>query len=49
MADAALILTAHRAMDVERVLAAAPLVVDATRATAGRQAPNLVRLGTPLA
>ncbi|HQZ70041.1 MAG TPA: nucleotide sugar dehydrogenase [Anaerolineae bacterium] len=48
-ADAALILTAHRAMDVERVLAAAPLVVDATRATAGRQAPNLVRLGTPLA
>ncbi len=47
--DAALILTAHRAMDLELVLAGAPLVVDATRATAGMRASNLVRLGTPLA
>ncbi len=47
--DAALILTAHRRMDLDLVLGAAPLVVDATRATAGRAAPHLVRLGTPAA
>ena len=45
-ADAVLLLTAHRVLDLERVLATASLVVDATRATAGRRAPNLVRLGT---
>ena len=43
-ADAAAILTAHPGLDVEAVLASAPLVVDFRGVTRGIEAPNLVRL-----
>lgn len=43
-ADAAAILTAHPALDVERILATAPLAVDFRGVTRGIEAPNLVRL-----
>jgi len=44
-ADVVVILTAHRAVDYDRVLATARLVVDTTRVTAGREGERLVRLG----
>lgn len=43
-ADTAAILTAHPGLDVERVLATPPLVVDFREVTRGIEAPNLVRL-----
>ncbi len=43
-ADAAAILTAHPGLDVEAVVASAPLVVDFRGVTRGIEAPNLVRL-----
>ena len=43
-ADAAVIVTAHPELDVEAVVAGAPLVVDFRGVTRGIQAPNLVRL-----
>ncbi len=46
MADVVVILTAHRAVDYDRVLARARLLVDTTRATLGRQGEGkVVRLG----
>ncbi len=42
--DAAAILTAHPGLDVEQVLATAPLVVDFRGVTRGIEAPHLVRL-----
>jgi UDP-N-acetyl-D-glucosamine dehydrogenase len=42
--DAAVIVTAHPGLDVDQVLATAPLVVDFRGVTARRHAPNLVRL-----
>ena len=42
--DAAVIVTAHPGLDVERVVRAAPLVVDFRGVTRGIEAPNLVRL-----
>jgi UDP-N-acetyl-D-glucosamine dehydrogenase len=43
-ADAAVIVTAHPGLDVDRVVAAAPLIVDFRGVTRGIDAPNLVRL-----
>jgi UDP-N-acetyl-D-glucosamine dehydrogenase len=43
-ADTAAILTAHPGLDVERILATAPLVVDFRGVTRGIEAPHLVRL-----
>ena len=43
-ADCAVIVTAHPDLDVEQVVASAPLVVDFRGVTRGIQAPNLVRL-----
>ncbi len=43
-ADVVVIVTAHPGLDVDLVLASAPLVVDFRGVTRGRQAPNLVRL-----
>ena len=43
-ADVVAILTAHPGLDIERILAAAPLVVDFRGVTRGVEAPNLVRL-----
>jgi UDP-N-acetyl-D-glucosamine dehydrogenase len=43
-ADLAAIITAHPGLDVERVVRAAPLVVDFRGVTRGIEAPNLVRL-----
>src|SRR3954454_12954488 len=43
-ADCAVIVTAHPELDVERVVAGAPLVVDFRGATRGIDSPNLVRL-----
>ncbi len=43
-ADCAVIVTAHPGLDVEAVVAAAPLVVDFRGVTRGIEAPNLVRL-----
>ena len=43
-ADAAVIVTAHPGLDLERIVAAAPLVVDFRGVTRHIQAPNLVRL-----
>jgi UDP-N-acetyl-D-glucosamine dehydrogenase len=43
-ADAAVIVTAHPNLDLDNVLATAPLVVDFRGVTRGRTAPNLVRL-----
>jgi UDP-N-acetyl-D-glucosamine dehydrogenase len=43
-AECAVIVTAHPGLDVHRVLAAAPAVVDFRGATRGVEAPNLVRL-----
>ncbi|HEX2160784.1 MAG TPA: nucleotide sugar dehydrogenase [Thermoleophilaceae bacterium] len=43
-ADAAVIVTAHPGLDLERIVAAAPLVVDFRGVTRGIEAPNLVRL-----
>ena len=43
-ADVAVIVTAHPGLDVDLVLASAPLVVDFRGVTRGRQAANLVRL-----
>jgi UDP-N-acetyl-D-glucosamine dehydrogenase len=43
-AECAVILTAHPSLDLERVLAVAPAVVDFRGATRGVEAPNLVRL-----
>jgi UDP-N-acetyl-D-glucosamine dehydrogenase len=43
-ADCAVIVTAHPDLDVERVVATAPLVVDFRGVTRGMEAPNLVRL-----
>lgn len=48
-ADAAAILTAHPALDVERILATAPLAVDFRGVTRGIEAPNLVRLSVGFA
>jgi UDP-N-acetyl-D-glucosamine dehydrogenase len=42
--DAAVIVTAHPGLDVERVVAEAPLVVDFRGVTRKIEAPNLVRL-----
>jgi UDP-N-acetyl-D-glucosamine dehydrogenase len=42
--DAAVIVTAHARLDLDRVLATAPLVVDFRGVTRGKSAPNLVRL-----
>jgi len=44
-ADVVIVLAAHRAVDYDRVLAKARLVLDTTRATMGRRADNLIRLG----
>jgi UDP-N-acetyl-D-glucosamine dehydrogenase len=41
---AAVVLTAHRGVDYERVAAAVPLVLDAPNALVGLAAPNVVRL-----
>ncbi len=38
------IVTAHPGLDVDRIVAEAPLVVDFRGVTRGREAPNLVRL-----
>jgi UDP-N-acetyl-D-glucosamine dehydrogenase len=43
-ADCAVIVTAHPGLDVERIVATAPLVVDFRGVTRGIEAPNLVRL-----
>jgi UDP-N-acetyl-D-glucosamine dehydrogenase len=43
-ADAAVIVTAHPGIDLERIVAAAPLVVDFRGVTRHIDAPNLVRL-----
>ena len=43
-ADAAAILTAHPGLDVEKIVATAPVVVDFRGVTRGIEAPNLVRL-----
>lgn len=43
-ADAAVIVTAHPGLDLERIVAAAPLVVDFRGVTRDIEAPNLVRL-----
>jgi UDP-N-acetyl-D-glucosamine dehydrogenase len=43
-ADCAVIVTAHPSLDIERVLASVPSVVDFRGATRGVEAPNLVRL-----
>jgi UDP-N-acetyl-D-glucosamine dehydrogenase len=43
-ADCAVIVTAHPDLDVESVVASAPLVVDFRGVTRGIEAPNLVRL-----
>jgi UDP-N-acetyl-D-glucosamine dehydrogenase len=43
-ADVVVIVTAHPGLDVDRILAEAPLVVDFRGVTRGREAPNLVRL-----
>jgi UDP-N-acetyl-D-glucosamine dehydrogenase len=43
-ADCAVIVTAHPDLDVEQVVASAPLVVDFRGATRGIESPNLVRL-----
>jgi UDP-N-acetyl-D-glucosamine dehydrogenase len=42
--DCAVIVTAHPALDVERVVREAPIVVDFRGVTRGIEAPNLVRL-----
>jgi UDP-N-acetyl-D-glucosamine dehydrogenase len=42
--DVATIVTAHPGLDVERIVAEAPLVVDFRGVTRGTEAPNLVRL-----
>jgi UDP-N-acetyl-D-glucosamine dehydrogenase len=42
--DAAVIVTAHPGLDLERIVAASPLVVDFRGVTRGIEAPNLVRL-----
>jgi UDP-N-acetyl-D-glucosamine dehydrogenase len=42
--DCAVIVTAHPGLDIERVVAEAPLVVDFRGVTRGIEAPNLVRL-----
>lgn len=44
-ADVVVILTAHAAVDYDRVLRLAGRVVDTTRATQGRDARHLIRLG----
>jgi UDP-N-acetyl-D-glucosamine dehydrogenase len=43
-AECAVIVTAHPSLDVDRVLAVAPAVVDFRGATRGVEAPNLIRL-----
>jgi UDP-N-acetyl-D-glucosamine dehydrogenase len=43
-AECAVIVTAHPSLDVGRVLATAPSVVDFRGATRGVEAPNLIRL-----
>jgi UDP-N-acetyl-D-glucosamine dehydrogenase len=43
-ADCVVIVTAHPGLDLERIVAAAPLVVDFRGVTRGIEAPNLVRL-----
>jgi UDP-N-acetyl-D-glucosamine dehydrogenase len=43
-ADVAVIVTAHPGIDLERIVATAPLVVDFRGVTRGIEAPNLVRL-----
>jgi UDP-N-acetyl-D-glucosamine dehydrogenase len=43
-ADCAVIVTAHPELDVERVVASAPLVVDFRGVTRGIESPNLLRL-----
>jgi UDP-N-acetyl-D-glucosamine dehydrogenase len=43
-ADVAVIVTAHPGLDVQQVVAGAPLVVDFRGVTRGIEAPNLVRL-----
>ena len=43
-ADCAVIVTAHPGLDVERIVAAVPLVVDFRGVTRGIEASNLVRL-----
>jgi UDP-N-acetyl-D-glucosamine dehydrogenase len=43
-AECAVIVTAHPSLDVDRVLALAPSVVDFRGATRGVEAPNLIRL-----
>ena len=43
-AECAVIVTAHPSLDLDRVLATAPAVVDFRGATRGLEAPNLVRL-----
>jgi UDP-N-acetyl-D-glucosamine dehydrogenase len=43
-ADVAVIVTAHPELDLEKVLATAPVVVDFRGVTRGKNAPNLVRL-----
>jgi UDP-N-acetyl-D-glucosamine dehydrogenase len=43
-ADAAVIVTAHPGIDLERIVAAAPLVVDFRGVTRGIESPKLVRL-----
>ena len=39
-----MIVTAHPGLDVERIVAGVPLVVDFRGVTRGIEAPNLVRL-----
>ncbi len=46
-ADCVLIVTAHRAVDYERVVERARLVVDCCNATRGNARPHVVRLGAP--
>ncbi|MBN1527444.1 MAG: nucleotide sugar dehydrogenase, partial [Thermoleophilaceae bacterium] len=43
-ADCVVIVTAHPGLDLERIVASAPLVVDFRGVTRGIEAPNLVRL-----
>ena len=43
-ADVAVVVTAHPSLDLDKVLATAPLVVDFRGVTRGKSAPNLVRL-----
>ena len=43
-ADCVVIVTAHPGLDLERVVASAPLVVDFRGVTRGIEAPHLVRL-----